>query len=72
MKGEKTGEMNNCKLLHQCLSPLKIWIDLLQLLEEDLHLLPVGRALCDKMKTLYPTCISALLSPHLIRISHDL
>ena len=37
--------------IHECLSPFGT-IDVMQLLEHNLHLLPIGGTLCDKVKAL--------------------
>ena len=39
------------KEIHECLSPFGT-IDVMQLLEHNLHLLPIGSTLCDKVKAL--------------------
>ena len=37
---------------HQCSSPIQLGIEFLELLEHDLHFLPVGRAHCEEVETL--------------------
>ena len=42
--------------LHQRSSPIQLGIEVLELLEQDLYFLPIGRTHCEEVETLWRHC----------------